>query len=93
MRYVMFTKKARENGTESVKPADWAFMEQSGKVLAAMPETWKKYPPTTEGMMGIIEMEMGELKKAGNDTDRSHELVHLASAALRMWRYLNHVEL
>lgn len=73
----------------AAKPADWAFMEQSGNVLDAIPETWKRYPSTKEGMMGVIEMEMEELKKAANDADRSHELVHLASACLRLWRKIN----
>lgn len=78
------------------KPKDWAFMEQSGKVLKNLPATWSQYPNTIEGAKKIIEMEYGEVMAACNDrlgTEAvSHELVHLASACLHLWRKLNHAE-
>ena len=78
------------------KPKDWEFMVQSGKTLKNLPPTWMSYPDTPEGMVGIIEMEFGEVMAAWKDqlgTEAvSHELVHLASACLHMWRRLNHAE-
>ena len=78
------------------KPKDWEFMVQSGKTLKNLPPTWMSYPDTPEGMVGIIEMEYGEVMAAWKDklgTEAvSHELVHLASACLHMWRRLNHAE-
>lgn len=71
------------------KPADWAFMEQSGKVLSDLPETWRAYAKTFEGRMGIIDMEYRELKEARGKEDVSRELVHLGSACLHLWRLLN----
>ena len=73
-------------------PKDWAFMEKSGKVLADIPETWKQYPDNESGMMSVIEMEYGELRNATTDKQKCHELVHLASACLRLWRRINHVD-
>lgn len=78
------------------KPKDWAFMEQSGKVLKDYPATWMQYPNTVEGARAIVEMEYGEVMAACRDQlgaeAVSHELVHLASACLLMWRKLNHAE-
>lgn len=78
------------------KPKDWAFMEQSGKVLKDYPATWMQYPNTVEGVRAIVEMEYGEVMAACRDQlgaeAVSHELVHLASACLLMWRKLNHAE-
>ena len=78
------------------KPKDWAFMQQSGEVLKNLPATWMQYPNTPEGMTKIIEMEYGEVMAAWKDklgTEAvSHELVHLASACLHLWRRLNHAE-
>jgi len=78
------------------KPKDWAFMEQSGETLRSLPPTWMQYPNTQEGMVKIIEMEYGEVMAAWKDKmgDKavSHELVHLASACLHLWRRLNHAE-
>jgi hypothetical protein len=55
-----------------------------------------QYPDTPEGMTKIIEMEYGEVMAAWKDqlgTEAvSHELVHLASACLHLWRRLNHAE-
>lgn len=78
------------------KPKDWEFMVQSGKTLKNLPPTWMSYPDTLEGMVGIIAMECGEVmaawkEKMGTEAV-SHELVHLASACLHMWRRLNHAE-
>ena len=73
-------------------PKDWAFMEKSGKVLADIPETWKQYPDSEAGMMSVIEMEYNELRQATTDKAKSHELVHLGSACLRLWRRLNNAE-
>ena len=79
-----------------VKPKDWAFMQQSGEVLKNIPATWMQYPNTAEGMVKIIEMEYGEVmaawKEKMGDKAVSHELVHLASACLHLWRRLNHAE-
>ena len=73
-------------------PTDWAFMEKSAEVLADNPDTWKQYPTTKEGAMGIIDMEFRELKRAANSDALSCELVHVASACLYMWRMLNATE-
>ena len=74
------------------KPKDYAFMEQSEKVLSNLPDTWKQYPDTIDGMCKIIDMEYNELKMAKTTETKSHELVHLASACLHLWRKLNNVE-
>lgn len=68
------------------KPADYAFMEESEKVLNNHPDTWKVYPKTLEGAMAIVKMEYKELENA---KDKEHELVHLASACLYAWRMMN----
>ena len=70
------------------KPKDWAFMEQSGEVLRNIPDTWKQYPDTEAGAMSIIDMEMNELKKTTTVEDMKHELVHVGSACLHLWRKL-----
>jgi hypothetical protein len=74
------------------KPKDWAFMKQSGNVLKNYPATWMTYPNTIEGARGIIDMEYNEYKNAASYQDISHELVHLASACLLLWRKLNNAE-
>lgn len=74
------------------KPKDWAFMEQSGKVLDDIPDTWKKYEDSVTGRTGIIDMEYGEFKQARTTDAMKHELVHLATACLYLWRKLSHVE-
>ena len=74
---------------EPVRPDDWPFMEQSGKVLDKLPATWAAYPETEAGMLGIIDMEHNELKKAVITEDKMRELVHLASACLHYWRHLH----
>lgn len=74
------------------KPKDWAFMKQSGNVLKNYPATWMSYPNTIEGAKGIIDMEYNEYKNAASYQDISHELVHLASACLLLWRKLNNAE-
>jgi len=74
------------------RPKDWAYMEQSGKVLRVMPDTWKAYPQDEKGRMDIIKMEYGELLNAKTPEEISHELVHLGSATLHLWRLLNHAE-
>ena len=88
-------KKTDDTPTKSStweKPKDWAYMEQSGEVLKNIPETWKQYPDNLPGMMDVIGMEFNELKNAMTDKAKSHELVHLGSACLRMWRRLNNAE-
>lgn len=77
----------RETLAAQAKPQDWPFMEQSGKVLENHPATWDAYPDTEEGMIGILKMEYGEFAKATTVKDRMHELVHVASACLLLWRY------
>ena len=74
------------------KPKDYAFMEQSEQVLKNIPDTWKQYPQNIEGMCRIIDMEYNELKQTKTPEDKSHELVHLASACLYLWRKLNNAE-
>lgn len=74
------------------KPKDWAFMKQSGNVLKNYPATWMSYPNTIEGAKSIIDMEYNEYKNAVSYQDISHELVHLASACLLLWRKLNNAE-
>ena len=74
------------------KPKDWAYMEQSGRVLRDLPETWKAYAQDEAGRMAIIKMEYAELLKAQTPEEISHELVHLGSATLHLWRLLNNAE-
>lgn len=74
------------------KPKDWAFMKQSGNVLKNYPATWMSYPNTVEGVRGIIDMEYNEYRNVESYQDISHELVHLASACLLLWRKLNNAE-
>ena len=74
------------------KPKDWAYMQKSGEVLRDMPDTWKAYPQDEKGRMDIIKMEYAELLKAQTPEEMSHELVHLGSATLHLWRLLNHAE-
>ena len=74
------------------KPKDWDYMEQSGKVLRNMPDTWKAYAQDEAGRMAIIKMEYAELLKAQTPEEMSHELVHLGSATLHLWRLLNNAE-
>ena len=79
----------RSDSKTVADPDDWPFMEQSGKVLANIPDTWKAYPNTEAGMMDIIKMEFGEVTRAGSPKERMAELVHLASACLHLWRHYN----
>lgn len=74
------------------KPADWPFMELSGKILKDLPTTWRQYPMTEEGMMGIIDMEYGELKRTSTVDEMKQELVHLSTACLQLWRKLSNVK-
>lgn len=74
------------------KPKDWPFMEQSGEVLDMIPETWRQYPDDVPGRMSIIGMEFAELQNAKTREQKMHELVHLGSACLYLWRKLAHVE-
>ena len=82
-----------EKKDSAAKPADWAYMEMSGKVLKDPPETWKVYPDNEEGARAIVDMEYHELKNAiainAPKEDVMRELVHLGSATLAMWRKLN----
>lgn len=68
------------------KPRDWEFMQQSAKTLANLPETWTAYASDEGGRMGIIQMEYGELMNAQTKEEKMHELVHVASACLHLWR-------
>jgi len=85
-----------EKKDSSAKPADWAFMEQSGEVLKNLPDTWKKYPKNDAGMIAIIGMEYNEFQQTVTENkpreDKMRELVHLASACLHYWRHLNAAE-
>lgn len=83
---------AEHVGLKPQKPKDWAYMEQSGEVLRDLPETWKAYAQDEEGRMDIVKMEYQELLKAKTPEEMSHELVHLGSAALHLWRLINHAE-
>ena len=75
-------------------PKDWPFMEQSGEVLNALPKTWTAYPDNEAGRTNIVTMEYNEFMKAQTPTDKMHELVHLASACLHLWRlYHDNTEL
>lgn len=74
------------------KPVDWTFMEESEKVLANIPDTWKDYPKTVLGKTSIIEMEFNEFKEAQTVKDKQHELIHLASACLNLWRTLEGIK-
>lgn len=68
------------------KPRDWQFMEQSALTLNKLPETWTAYSSDEGGRMGIIQMEYGELMNASTKEEKMHELVHVASACLHLWR-------
>lgn len=81
-----------EESVPKERPIDWPYMEQSGVVLDDLPETWKAYKQDEEGRMDIIKMEYGELLKAKGKDAVSHELVHLGSACLHLWRLLNDAE-
>ena len=76
----------------SKPPKDWAFMKESGKVLDNIPDTWKAYPDNEQGRLSIINMEYNEFMKAATREDRMHELVHLASSCLHLWRMYNDAE-
>ena len=67
---------------------DWPFMQESEEVLTNIPDTWKAYPNTMQGKCDIIDMEYCELQKAMTIEEKRHELVHLASACLYLWREL-----
>ena len=67
---------------------DLPFMVKSNNVLTDMPETWKQYPMTKDGVASIINMEYKELVKTATDEEKKCECVHLASACLLMWRML-----
>lgn len=74
------------------KPKDWEFMAQSGEVLRNLPETWTAYAQDEGGRLGIVQMEYKELMEAKTPEAREHELVHLASACLHLWRYYEHID-
>ena len=74
------------------KPRDWKFMEQSAMTLNQLPETWTAYSSDEGGRMGIIQMEYGELMKAQTKEEKMHELVHVASACLHLWRLYAGIE-
>ena len=74
------------------KPRDWKFMEQSALTLNQLPETWTAYSSDEGGRMGIIDMEYGELKSAKTKEEKMHELVHVASACLHLWRLYAGIE-
>ena len=87
MKYVVMPKTKAQ--AQEAKPADWPFMEQSAKMLADFPETWRQYPDTTNGAMAIITMEYEELMRQKDAADKMRESVHLASACLHLWRMLH----
>ena len=74
------------------KPRDWKFMEESALTLNSLPETWTAYSSDEGGRMGIIQMEYGELMKAQTKEEKMHELVHVASACLHLWRLYAGIE-
>ena len=74
------------------KPKDWEYMKKSGEVLRDLPDTWKAYAQDEAGRMAIIKMEYAELLNAKTPEEISHELVHLGSATLHLWRLINHAE-
>lgn len=68
---------------------DAEFMEHCEKVDHNPPETWSKYPQTTEGANGIITMEYNELTqaiKSKSDSEYLTNLYHLSVACLHAWR-------
>lgn len=73
-------------------PKDWAFMKQSEEVLDNLPETWLQYPDNEQGRISIIDMEYLEFKQAKTKEEKEHELVHLASACLHLWRQLRYAK-
>lgn len=95
MRLIVFKNDEKDEKRECPtwkKPADWAFMEKSGEILNNLPNTWKQYPPTEAGMVGIIDMEYNEFKNTSTVDEMKQELVHLASACLHLWRKLSNVK-
>ena len=99
MRYIVVPKhyimpdSKDDDKDESLKskalPSDWEFMKESGEVLENIPDTWKQYPLNTSGKAAIIDMEYKEMVAATAKEAKMHELVHLASACLNLWRELN----
>ena len=87
MRYIFIPIKHTEQSSD--RPADWPFMEQCEEVLDNIPNTWKAYPDTERGRTDIIVMEYNEFRTAMTPEQKMHELVHLASACLNLWRCLN----
>ena len=82
----------KRSNSDWEKPKDWPFMEDSGKVLDNIPNTWKQYPNDEAVRVKIIDMEYLEFKQAKTKDAMKHELVHLASACLYLWRKLSNVE-
>ena len=72
-----------------VSISDRKFMDCCEEVLSDIPDTWKEYPDTKTGRMGIVDMEYLELRAVKTNEEMKHELVHLASACLHLWRLLN----
>lgn len=77
----------------SERPNDWSYMEESEKVLNNPPQTWRAYPDSKEGRLGIINMEYQELQNAivagKSNEEIMKELVHLGTATLHYWRLLH----
>ena len=84
---------SKKNECSCERPKDWEFMKQSGEVLSNKPDTWKAYPDTEAGKVDIIKMEYNEFLNATTPDDMCHELVHLASACLCLWRKLKGIEM
>ena len=79
------------NGTNTYieQSNDYPFMKKCEEILNNFPDTWKAYPDDEIGACKILDMEYQEYKKATTKEDKSHELVHIASACLNMWRKYN----
>lgn len=88
MRVIIFPSQEKE----TTKPKDYKFMEESEQVLNDPPATWMKYPYSEDGLMSIIDMEYNELKEATTTEQKKHELIHVASACLHLWRKLSNVD-
>lgn len=86
MRYIFIPIKHTEQSSD--RPADWPFMEQSGKLLDDLPDTWKAASSDDGGKATIISTEYGEFLNAKTDMQKMKALVRLASACLFMWRSL-----
>lgn len=77
--------KMPEITEENVELFKRAFIQEASKVASNPPETWKRYPATTQGALAILDMEFKEMLQAKTETEKAHELIHVMAAAMHMY--------